>query len=418
MNVVLFLLIAILFIPLTLLTSLYGQPATTDSKLKVEQVFAGKFKPSTMELLVSGDILLLDRDQGKVYKVSDGAQKVILDVNVSTIGYRGLLGVAVFNKNNVTQNVFLYFTEAQNHDGDDTTDGVEPLGNRVYRYELVNDELVKPKLILDLPALPGPRHTGGIVAIGPDGNLYVTLGDLDGTFRKNYQTMAQNYQNGTYPDGRSGILRVSQQGEPVGAGILGDKYPLNLYYAYGIRNSFGIDWDPITGHLWDTENGPHYGDEINLVEPGFNSGWVAVQGIWIPDFDEKGELVINPKAVVTFDGKGKYSTPEFIWIPPVAPTAIKFLDSDKLGTQYRNDIFAADTNTGSIYHFHLNEKRTGLRLTGPLADNIADSSKELNDIIFASGFGRITDIDIGPEGYLYVLSSEDKGAVVYKIFPS
>ena len=50
------------------------------------------------------------------------------------------------------------------------------------------------------------------------------------------------------------------------------------YYAYGIRNSFGMDFDPVTGNLWDTENGPSYGDEINLVEPGFNSGWQVVQG--------------------------------------------------------------------------------------------------------------------------------------------
>ena len=58
----------------------------------------------------------------------------------------------------------------------------------------------------------------------------------------------------------------------LGKGILGNTYPLNLYYAYGIRNSFGMDFDPVTGKLWDTENGPDYGDEINLVEPGFNSG--------------------------------------------------------------------------------------------------------------------------------------------------
>ena len=74
-------------------------------------------------------------------------------------------------------------------------------------------------------------------------------------------------------DGRAGILVVSQDGKPVGKGILGNSFPLNLYYAYGIRNSFGIDWDPITGYLWDSENGPHFGDELNLVEPGFNSGW-------------------------------------------------------------------------------------------------------------------------------------------------
>jgi glucose/arabinose dehydrogenase len=279
----------------------------------------------------------------------------------------------------------------------------------------MDDKLVNPKLLLDLPAMPGPRHMGGILEVGPDNNLYVSVGDLDGTFKKNYQTMAQNYGNGTYPDGRSGILRVTQEGQPVGEGILGDKYPLNLYYAYGIRNSFGIDWDPLTGNLWDTENGPHYGDEINLVEPGFNSGWVSVQGIWEPNFDGKGEVFINPQGLVDFDGKGKYSPPKFTWIPPVAPTAIKFLDSDKLGIQYKYDMFVADANTGSIYNFDLNKQRSALQLYGSLKDKIADNLDELSNATFGNGFGRITDMEIGPDGNLYILSAEDEGAVIYKI---
>jgi len=188
-----------------------------------------------------------------------------------------------------------------------------------------------------------------------------------------------------------------------------------LYYAYGIRNSFGIDWDPVTGNLWDTENGPHYGDEVNMIELGFNSGWVSVQGIWEPNLDEKGQLNLNPKNLVDFGGKGRYSPPELIWIPPVAPTAIKFLNSDKLGSQYKNDLFVADANTGSIYHFDLNYNRTGLNLQGVLKDKIANNIEESKDVIFAKGFGRITDLKIAPDGYMYVLSSEDDGAVLYRI---
>jgi aldose sugar dehydrogenase len=84
-------------------------------------------------------------------------------------------------------------------------------------------------------------------------------------------------------DGRAGILWLTQDGYPVignngREGILGNEYPFNLYYAYGIRNSFGIDFDPVTGKLWDTENGPQFDDEINVVEPGFNSGAERVYG--------------------------------------------------------------------------------------------------------------------------------------------
>ena len=80
---------------------------------------------------------------------------------------------------------------------------------------------------------------GGIVLIGFDNNIYVTIGDLDGNFKLNFQTTAQNYKNGTVPDGRRRVIRISPDGMPVSAGVLGSIFPANIYYAYGIRNSFG-----------------------------------------------------------------------------------------------------------------------------------------------------------------------------------
>ncbi len=260
--------------------------------------------------------------------------------------------------------MFLYFTEAPKHDGDDVgKNPVNPLGNRLYRYDLVDNKLINPKQLLDLPALPGPRHAGGVVAIGPDNNIYLTIGDLDGTFRyKQYETMAQNYREGIAPDGRSGILVVTQEGEPTGKLTLGNSSPLNLYYAYGIRNSFGIDWDPVTGYLWDSENGPNFGDELNLVQPGFNSGWASVQGYWKPDEEKMGALNLRPNDLVSFGGQGTYSPPEFTWINPAAPSAIKFLDTSKYGSEYKNDLLVGDANNGNIYNFNLDEQRKKFRI--------------------------------------------------------
>jgi len=400
----------------------FAKPSlVSDKNLVIDEVFSGPVKPTTMVFIGANEFLILERNDGKVYHVENGQMdpKALLDVNVATDGYRGLLGITTFTSNNLT-NIFLYFTEANTRDGDDTdkSNPREPLGNRLYRYDWKDNKIINPKLLLDLPALPGPRHPGGIVAVGPDDNLYVTVGDIDGTFREGYETRTQNYQNGSSPDGRSGILRVTQDGKPVGNGVLGNEFPLDLYFAYGIRNSFGIDWDPVTGNLWDTENGPHYGDEINLVEPGFNSGWAVVQGLWKPNLDERGELLsIPPPKLVDFDGRGKYSPPELIWNTPIAPTAIKFYNSEKMGNDYKNDLFVADANTGSIYHFDLNENRSGLQLQGPLKDKIVEDFSELNNSIFAKGFGRITDMEIGPDGCLYVVSSEDDGTVVYRITP-
>ena len=396
-----------------------AQPFVLDRSLKVEHLVEVPFKPTNMAFIDHDDILILDRDEGKVYRILDYRMKLepLLDVNIATIGYRGMLGIDTLTaKDNVTY-VFLYYTESVGKDGDDDLDqaGLDPLGNRLYRYQLKDGKLINPKLLLDLPVRPGPRHTGGEVAIGPDSNIYLTVGDMDGTFKKPFETIAQNYLNVTALDGRSGILRVTPDGKPVDDGILGNQFPLNLYFAYGIRNSFGLDWDPITGNLWDTENGPHYGDEINLVEPGFNSGWVKVQGIWTPNFDNLGEVSLEPKGLVDFNGKGKYSKPEFTWILPVAPTALKFFSSTVYGPEYENDLFVADANTGSIYHFELNYNRNGLLLQGPLDDQIATDMEEMKEIIFAEGFGRTTDMQVGPDGNLYILTSSEKGANIHRI---
>jgi glucose/arabinose dehydrogenase len=321
----------------------------------------------------------------------------------------------------------LFFTEAGESKGD--TSG----SNRVYKYQLVenNTKLANPTLLLDLPAMPDDSHVGGALQVGPDNNLYLTIGDqrptaFDRTDDPDSQTKAQNYVDGKEPDGRSGILRITQAGGVVGEGIFGNEHPLNKYYAIGVKNSFGLDFDPITGTLWDTENGPTFGDEINLVEPGFNSGWASIQGFWtLNDKHKKVEQItatsINAEknvdyGLLDFDGKGKYRSPEFVW--DVAPTALTFLNSDKFGQQYENDIFVGDAKYGNLYHFKLNEQRTGLLLDGPLEDKVG-SVEELQQqgAIFGQGFGVITDIEVGPDGYLYILSFGKEGNM-YRIVPA
>ena len=118
--------------------------------------------------------------------------------------------------------------------------------------------------------------------------------------------------------------------------------------------------------------------------------------------------------MVSFNGKGIYSEPEFTWIPTVAPTAIVFFTSNNYGAEYKNTLFVGDANTGTIYHFKLNADRSGLQLDGKLKDKIVNTMDEIKNITFASGFGRITDMDLGPDRNLYVLSSEN-GLTVHKI---
>src|SRR5919202_6829781 len=381
-----------------------------DPNLKVELVTQGLRSPTSMAFLGPNDILVLEKESGIVQRIIDGKMlpQPLLQVPVSTTSERGMLGIATAKHSNGPTYVFLYYTK-------DGGGAPQSLANVLYRYELSNDQLINPKLLLNLPALRGPNHDGGKVVIGPDSNVYTVIGDL-----RAHRTQAQNVANGPPVDSTGGILRVTQDGQPVSNGPLGQDTaaPLNLYYAYGIRNSFGIDLDHVTGKLWDTENGPTFGDEINLVEPGFNSGWVQVQGIWTVEGSlKKGPVNPNPSAnVVDFGGKGKYRAPEFIWNKPVAPTALKFLNSIKLGSQYQNDMFVGDIKNGNLYHFKLNQDRTGLVLSGTLSNKISNKPQDSQPIIFASGFdGGITDLQVGPDGYLYVAAFAGS---IYRIVPS
>jgi aldose sugar dehydrogenase len=381
-------------------------PSVNDNNLKVEPVITGLSSPTSIAFLGPNDMLVVEQSTGIVHRVVNGQliKEPLLDVNVFNFEESGMVGIETAKTNNGKVYVFLYYTKSEG--GDENFDQGKNIGNRLYRYELINNKLVNPKLLLSIPKGSG-WHNGGAIKLGPDGNLYIPVGDLSagvGDFPDG--TQAQNNQNGSRPNLSGGILRVTQDGRPV-EGIIGNSFPESLYFAYGIRNSFGIDFDPITGNMWDTENGPTFGDEINMVKPGFNSGWSQVQGTWKRDFADrwlKGQYSNKSDNLVDFNGRGKYSSPEFTWDDTVGPSAIKFIKTPKLGSQYENDIFVSDIKFGRIYHFELNKNRTDLQLDGALSDRVANSSAELEPVIFGRDFNGISDLEIGPDGYLYVVS--------------
>ena len=372
-----------------------------DPSLKVELFFKDGIKgPATsMAFLGPDDILLLEKNTGKVQRILNGSlqKDPLLQVKVGTEVEMGLLGIAISKNQQGKTFVFLYYTEAN-------SSGIV-IGNRLYRYELIDNKLVNPLLLLNLPATSPilgheNNHIGGKVVIGPDNNVYLVVGDVGSRMGN-----IQNIMRGNSPDGTSGILRVTQEGKSVHHGPFGSSVPNILYYAYGIRNSFGFDFDPVTGNLWDTENGGIDKDEINYVYPGFNSGWRKMMGMALSRFDPNLDLFY-------FNGKGKYSDPEFVWKETVAPTALKFLNSSQLGPEYENTIFVGDVKTGNLYNFKLDSTREQLQLNPPLDDKVADTPQEIQDIIFGKGFGVITDIQVGSDGYLYILGID---GTIYKI---
>ncbi|HEY8140361.1 MAG TPA: PQQ-dependent sugar dehydrogenase [Nitrososphaera sp.] len=373
-------------------------PVIRDATLRVEKVIEGLSAPTSMTFLDRDDLMIVQKDNGRVRHVSNGALQPasLLEVSVRNNSERGLLGLAVADRTG-TSDVFLYFTEESNGD----------TRNRVYRYDWSSQGIMGRTLLLDLPGTPGPNHDGGKITLGPDGLLYVIIGDL------NRDGMLQNFRNGPSPDDTSVIIRVDRNGMAAGNAPLSDSDPaindaLATYYAYGIRNSFGMDFDPLTDTLWDTENGPADYDEINVVQPGFNSGWQRVMG----PIERTDDV---PDDLVSFEGS-KYSDPAFSWRQAEGITDIEFLNSTKLGDRYSFNIFVGDINNGNIYFFTVNDEREGITADGAgLQDLVADNRDEVSAVTFGTGFGGITDIETGPDGYLYILTF---GGDLYRIVPA
>lgn len=382
------------------------QPIINDPNLQAEIFVEGLSFPTSMAFIDNNNILILEKEEGTVRLISNGIlqEQPVLKVDVNSNNERGLLGIAIMNNM-----VFLYYTEPSSSSS--SSEDNESLRNKVYKYQWNEEEkiLVNPKLILDLPAIPGPNHDGGKLTIGPDNYLYAVIGDL------NHDGKLQNIVDGPQPDDTGVIFRVNpEDGSPAPDNPFANNVD-NRYYAYGIRNSFGIDFDPVTGKLWDTENGPQYGDEINLVEPGFNSGWKQVMG-------PISKSNVNEDELVNFPGS-KYADPVFSWLPSIGITDIEFLNSSKLGEKYANNIFVGDIGAqtdGYLYYFQVNEDRTGIKFDSnsqiELTDLIADNEEEMSAIALGTAFGGITDIETGPDGFLYILTVDRESDGEGKIY--
>lgn len=382
----------------------------TDPNLVVTPYVTGLNQPVTMGFLGPDDFLFTQKADGQVRRVIGGVLQGgnVLDVPVSNDSEEGLLGLAILQGSPIR--VFLYYTESN-------SDGGAPLGNRVYRYDWNGSALVNPLLIVDQPATPGPNHDGGVVLLDSSARVFTVIGDL------NRNGQLQNFEGAAAPDNTSVISRVNSDGTPA-AGNPFTPYCSNnpgqtcstnpdcpggtcltqvaRYWAYGVRNCFGMTIDPMTGFLWDTENGENVMDEVNVVASGFNSGWEDCMGPSPLDgnCNVPGGLFIMP------GGGSSYSEPEFSWQNTIAPTGILFPVGTTWGPTYDSVALVGDNNNGNIYRFPLNGGRTGFDLSAfpPLLDLVADNGTEQNLVRIGQGFGGITDFKVGPDNNVYVVN--------------
>ncbi len=398
--------------------------------------------------------------------------------------------------------------------GDDTDDplAVPLLGHRVDRFvwdsnsltwdlnlvklrSFQNDGAPIPRGQEDEEQGPAANHAGGVITFGMDGKLYIIMGDagrrgalqnlpfgpidyngdegaenpaglltndLAGVPLGRYQTEADDQFGGPFPDDAhyaGVILRLNTDGSipednpfyDVGADIGGEiGENIQMTFGYGIRNSFGMDVDPMSGNVWITENGEDAFDEINRMYPGRNSGWIQIQGplnrlhdykqieateAWNEPFPNLQQLRWSPENIADseqealrrlYDLPGStFSNPEFSWKYVTAPAALGFVKSDALGSDYQGDFFIGFSEPeplgGALFHFNVADDRMRLQFDDPaLNDRVADNSQphdltESESFLFGTGFGIVTDIKTGPNGHVYVVSLIE--GIVYEIFP-
>ncbi|HVX02598.1 MAG TPA: PQQ-dependent sugar dehydrogenase [Nitrososphaera sp.] len=337
------------------------------------------------------DILVLQKTSGEVHLIRNGRLQQfppVLKETVTSVGEQGMLTIATKGNNN---KVYIYFTEAASMGG-------QPLGKRVYSYDWNGEQLVNKTLVKDMPQTQ-TYHNGGAMTFDKNGTLYIAVGDAGryGVLQNN----PTNADGGKAPDDTS----VIQQLVPPGP-----------YRAIGVRNSFSLATDPVTGAIWDTENGDTVYDEINIVPPNFNSGWNAIMG---PAHNyNKTQL---DRLTTTVQGQNYvYHDPQFSWEKPIAPTGLAFVppNSEAFAAKYGNSLFVGGFNTGTLYRFQLNENRDGFVFNSPKLkeDDVANIGDSQDEITFGTGFGAITDVMFGPDGFLYVVSLSD--GTIYRIVPA
>lgn len=467
-------------------------PTVVDPKLEVVPVTTGLSQPVQLEFINDTDFFVLEKPTGQVKLVKDGgAPQVVLDLTVNSNSERGLLGIALDKYFRHNGFVYLYWSETTQAVDNNAGDAVPTFGNRLDQFKWDGTALTYVKTLHrsrsfqdDVtnrnPATPNTpvfrgNHNGGVLRTGPDGKLYLQVGD---TGRRGQM---QNLFDGPFGEGIADdqfggpdvtnshltgvILRLNTDGTApkdnpfwrVGA-ERGGQVGANLkkVFAYGLRNGFGMAFDPFSGDLWEQENGDDSFSEINRVEEGFNSGWTQVMGPLErvaqykaiettrtpnpPDPNAPNgyyglqqnrwdpiNIADTPKQawdrLVKLPGS-RFSDPEMSWKYEVAPGGIDFISSrDELGKDYRGDLFVGSARGsllgGNIFRLQIEGNRREVdvqdrRLRDKVADNLHKYEiTESESLVFGQNFGVTPDVRESPDGTLYVVSSSQN--TVYEI---
>jgi aldose sugar dehydrogenase len=470
-------------------------PATlADPNLEaVTYVSSGLTQPIGIVFIGLNDALVPEKASGQVKRVIGGVVQPLpaLDLPVNSASERGLLSLALHPGFPGTPLVYVCWTESNTGADSSVISAVPLLGNRVDRYvwnatagtltfdrNLVSWRARQTDNIAvsghpgtNNPAENG-NHNGGVMRFGPDGKLYIFLGDAG---RRGW---LQNLPNGPFltaplvddtfggpaPDDAhlSGvILRLNDDGStPIdnpffaAGAVMGGEAGGNIQkiFSYGHRNGFGMAFDPFSGSLWQTENGDDAFSEVNRIIPGMNGGWIQIAGplsrisdfksIETTLFGSNLQQVRWPPTRIAYTANlalsrmfmlpgATYKDPEFSWKFEVGPAGTTFVNGNALGAEYNGTMWIGSARSfqqvggtgGSLYRLRLTPDRLAIdvsadpRLADHVADNLFRTQKfegtESETLIIGRGFGTTPSIEQGPDGNLYVVSLTDNA--IYQI---
>ena len=434
-------------------------PTMLDPNLTVSTVVTGLDQPTSLAFLGLNDFLALEKATGKVQRIVNGAiQGAVLDLPVNSASERGLLGITLHPQFATNKFVYLFWSESTTGSDSLNLNEIALLGNRVDRYVWNGSVLTFDRNIIRLRALQQDagqplrgNHNGGLLRFGPDGKLYILFGDNGRRgFLQNVNSLGQvpdDEFGGPQPDDAhltGVVLRLNDDGSTPSdnpffnssTNLTGQAAAnIKKVFGYGVRNGFGMAFDPLAGYLWTQENGDDAFDEMNRVSPGFNGGWIQAMGPvsrvseyksiettygngtlqqlrWPP-----GNIMNTPQGAlaVMYNIPGsQYTDPEFSWKYAVAPAAIGFVKGRGLGPQFEGDLLVGASRTtllnGFLFRFKFSDDRKHFKFTDSfLNDLVADNEdkfdlSESESLVIGRDFGIVTDIQTAPNGNVFVVS--------------